>query len=82
MELSRIMEMPYNPNLLHITPRDERLGYKHVFQVQPTKETADGRIRDLEGMWGDDDIYIDNDADLLMTHLENYYNGSTQPTNP
>ena len=83
MELSKIMEMPHNPNLLHITPRDERLGYKHVFQVQPTKETADGRIRDLEGMWGDDEIFIDNDAELLMNHLESYYNGTlTQTTTP
>lgn len=59
-------------NLLNITARDSRLGYKHVFQVQPTRDMADSRIRDLLGMWDDNQIWIDNDVALLAKHLDDY----------
>lgn len=74
-KLSNLNKYDSDPELLHITTRDERLGYKHVFQVQPTKEVANGRIRDLDGMWEDNQIWIDNDAQLLMDHLSKYYGG-------
>lgn len=72
-KVDKLKELEFDPELLHFTGRDERLGYKHVFQVQPTKDVAEGRIRDLAGMWNDNQIYMDNDAQLLMNHLENYY---------
>lgn len=50
---------------LHITPKDERLGYKHVFQVASTGDTADSCIRSFFGMWEDDVIYTDNDVSLI-----------------
>lgn len=59
--------------LLTITPRDERLGYKHVFQVQPTKTTVNERIRSPMGLFEDEQIYTNNDAHLLLNHLKEYY---------
>lgn len=73
MKVDKLKELEFDPELLHFTPRDERLGYKHVFQVQPTKDLAEGRIRDLAGMWGDNQIYMDNDAQELINHISNYF---------
>lgn len=73
MKIDKLKELDYNPELLHFTARDERLGFKHTFQVQPTKDVAEGRIRDLAGMWAENEIFIDNDAQLLMDHLSDYY---------
>lgn len=60
-------------DLCTITPRDEMLGYKHVFQVQPTKATIHERIRAPMGMWDDSEFYIDNDVNKLMARLDEYY---------
>lgn len=73
MKVDKLKELEFDPELLHFSPRDERLGYKHVFQVQPTKEISEGRIRDLAGMWEDNQIYMDNDAQLLLDHINRYF---------
>lgn len=72
-DINKLKEHDYDPEMLHITERDERLGYKHVFQVQPTKEVTGGRIRDLLGMWQDNQIWMDNDVNLLAQHLDKYF---------
>jgi hypothetical protein len=61
-----------NP-LLTITARDEILGYKHVFQTQPTKETKAERLRGPIGMWSIEETYIDNDIQLVIDRLHQYY---------
>ena len=60
-------------DLLTITPRDEQLGYKHVFQVQLTKDTVNERIRAPMGLWNDGETYIDNDCDKVLQRLREYY---------
>lgn len=64
---------PYKSGLLHITPQDEMLGYKHVFQTQLTKATIGERIRSPMGMFSVAETYMDNDAGLLLSHLQEYY---------
>lgn len=59
--------------LMEITAKDEALGYKHVFQVEPTKKTAYERIRAPMGMWDDNETFIDNDVDKLIQRLDEYY---------
>ena len=59
--------------LLNITPQDEMLGYKHVFQVQLTKDTVNERIRAPMGLWGPKEFYIDNDCNLVLQRLKEYY---------
>lgn len=65
----------YKNDLLHISEDDELVGYKHVFQTRLTKETTGERIRAPMGMFTREQTYIDNDAQLLLDHLNQYYNG-------
>lgn len=59
--------------LLNITPQEEALGFKHVFQVQLTRATTGDRIRSPLGMFGPDQVYIDNDAQKLLDFMGEYY---------
>lgn len=63
----------YKSDLLTITPDDELVGYKHVFQTRPTKETVGERIRSPMGLFGVNETFIDNDAHLLLQHMNAYY---------
>lgn len=65
---------PFENPLLTITPQDERLGYKHVFQTQLTKDTANERIKANMGMWDYKETYINNDVQILLDRLNEYYN--------
>jgi AAA domain len=63
----------YGSDLLTITDEDRELGYKHVFQTRPTKETVGERIRSPMGMFSRGQTYIDSDAQLLLDHLNAFY---------
>lgn len=63
----------YGSKLLNITDEEKELGYKHVFQTRPTKTTVGERIRSPMGMFDKSETYIDNDAQLLLDHLTEYY---------
>lgn len=63
----------YGSKLLTITDEEKELGYKHVFQTRPTKSTVGERIRSPMGMFDKAETYIDNDAQLLLDHLTDFY---------
>lgn len=63
----------YSSDLLNITEQDELLGYKHVFQTQPTRQTIGERIRSPIGLFTQQETYMDNDAALLLQRLQDYY---------
>lgn len=63
----------YHSDLLSISETDQMLGYKHVFQTQLTKTTIGERIRSPMGMFTREQTYMDNDAGLLLKHLNEYY---------
>lgn len=63
----------YQNDLLRITEEDEMLGFKHVYQTKLTKETVNERIRASMGMWDTKETFIDNDAQLLLDRLHEYY---------
>jgi hypothetical protein len=63
----------YHSSLLHITPEDEELGYKHVFQTRPTKTTIGEKIRSPMGMFEKAQTFIDNDVQILLDHLGAFY---------
>ena len=71
IELSDLAK--FDQNLLTITPEDEALGYKHVFQTQLTKSTTGERIRSPMGMFSQDQTFMDNDVQKLLDHLDEYY---------
>lgn len=64
---------PYKSALLVITPEEEALGFKYVFQVKLTKDTVNERIRSPLGMWKTEETYIDNDMNLVINRLHEYY---------
>ena len=66
---------PYleNNKLLTLSPKEERIGVKYVFQTDLTKETLSEKIRSPMGLWTDDELYINNDISLITQRLSEYY---------
>lgn len=63
----------YGSKLLEITEEERELGYKHVFQTRPTKQTTGYRVRSPMGMFDKAETFIDNDAQKLLDHLNEFY---------
>lgn len=63
----------YTNDLLPITDDDEIQGYKHVFQTQLTKKTVGERIRGPMGLFTRAQTYIDNDCQLVLDKLHEFY---------
>ena len=63
----------YKNDLLTITPEEERLEFKYCYQTQLTKETVNERIRGPLGMWLPNETFIDNNAQLILDRLKQYY---------
>lgn len=66
------LEKYQNP-LLTVTPEEEALGFKYVFQTKLTKETVGERIRGPLGMWDTKETFIDNNIQLVLDRLHDYY---------
>lgn len=60
-------------DLLTITPEEEEDGVKYVFQTRITKETAGSKMRSAMGLWGRNELFIDNDLDLVFKRLNKFY---------
>ena len=63
----------YQSDLLTITPEEQALGFKYVFQTKLTKETVGERLRGPLGMFDTQETFIDNNAQLVMDRLHEYY---------
>lgn len=63
----------YKNDLLHITAKDETTGLKYCFQTQLTKTTLNKKIRGPDDLFTLDETYIDNDAQLVLDKLTEYY---------
>lgn len=63
----------YQNDHLIITPEEEALGFKYVFQTQLTKETVNERIRSPMDLWSRNETFIDNDAQFVLDQLDEYY---------
>lgn len=59
--------------LLTVTPEEEMLGFKHVFQTRITKQTTADRIRGPLDMWLVCESFINNDIKLVSDRLNQYY---------
>lgn len=69
----------YKSPLLTITPEEEALGFKYVFQTKLTKETVNERLRGPLGMWDTNETFIDNNMQLVFNRLDEYYGTSSAP---
>lgn len=63
----------YQSDLLTITPEEEALGFKYVFQTKLTKETVGERLRGPLGMFSTKETYTDNNVQLMLDRLHEYY---------
>lgn len=63
----------YHSDLLTITPEEEALGFKYVFQTKITKDTVNERLRGPLGLFDTKQTYIDNNMQLVFDRLQEYY---------
>ena len=63
----------YQSSLLNITPEEEALGYKYVYQTKLTKETVHERLRGPMGMFDTKETFIDNNIQAVLDRLDEYY---------
>ena len=71
MPLNKLKD--FASDMLTITEEEEMLGYKHVFQTRLTKDTVNERMRSSMGMWNIKETYIDNNAQLVIDKLHQFY---------
>lgn len=64
----------YKSDLLNITDDDKLVNFKYVFQTRLTKNTTGERIRSPMGLFTRDETYMDNDCQILLDHLNQFYN--------
>jgi hypothetical protein len=63
----------YGSELLTITPEEEALGFKYVFQTKITKDTVNERLRGPLGLFDTKETFIDNNMQLVLDRLKEYY---------
>ena len=63
----------YTSDLLVITPEEQALGFKYVFQTKLTKETVKERLRGPLGMFENSETFTDNNMQLIFDRLHEYY---------
>lgn len=63
----------YGSALLNITPEEEALGFKYVFQTKITKDTVNERLRGPLGLFDTKETFIDNNMQLVLNRLQEYY---------
>jgi hypothetical protein len=63
----------YQSKLLTITPEEESLGMKYVFQTRLTKETVNERLRSPLGLFSIPETFTDNNVQLILDRLVEYY---------
>ena len=75
----RSMQIPvkklegFENDLLHITDEEREDGVKYVFQTRITKDSAGEKMRSAMGLWNRDELYIDNDLQLVFNRLKEFY---------
>lgn len=63
----------YKSELLIITPEEEALGFKYVFQTKITKDSVNERLRGPLGLFETKETFIDNNIQLVLDRLKDYY---------
>jgi len=63
----------YSSPMLKITSEEEALGFKYVYQTRITKESVNERLRGPLGLFETKETFIDNNIQLVLNRLKNYY---------
>lgn len=60
-------------DLLTITDEEREDGVKYVFCTRITKDFTGEKMRSPMGLWGRNELYIDNDTALVFARLKQYF---------
>lgn len=71
MPIAKLKE--YNTPLLTYSPQEELTGMKYVFSTILTKESIGDRTRAPLDFWSIDEIYIDNDIQIVLDRMDEFY---------
>ena len=71
--ISKLTDKTAKSKLCVLTQREKDLEHKYVFQTQLTKETINERIKGPFGMWDTSETFIDNNLQLVLDRLHEYY---------
>jgi hypothetical protein len=71
--LSKLSDIVAKSPLFNVSEEDKITGFKYVFQTRLTKETVNERIRSPIGMWALNETFIDNNLQLVINRLHEYY---------
>lgn len=63
-------------DLLTITDRERKTGLKYVFQTYTTAGSLGEKMRSAMDLWSEEELYIDNDLNLVFERLNSYYGRS------
>ena len=63
----------YSSELLTITPEEEAVGFRYVFQCKLTKDTVNERLRSPLGLFETKETFIDNNMQAVLNRLHDYY---------
>lgn len=63
----------YPNDLLKITDTEREDGVKYVFQTRITKDSTGEKMRSAMGLWSREELYIDNDLQLVFERLNKFY---------
>lgn len=63
----------YGSPLLTITPEEEALGFKYVFQTKITRDSVNERLRGPLGLFDTKETFINNNMQLVLNRLHEYY---------
>ena len=63
----------YGSELLVITPEEQAMEFKYVFQTKITKETVSERLRGPLGLFSTKETFTDNNMQLILDRLHEYY---------
>lgn len=69
----KVEDLVEGSKLLNITDRERALGFKHVYQTEVTKSTMNTRIRGPMMMWAENETFIDNDIQMVIDRMDEYY---------
>lgn len=63
----------FGNGLLNVTEREKRKGFKYVFQTDVSSNAVDEKIRSPIDLWKEEELYIDNDCQVVLDRLTEYY---------
>ena len=63
----------YPNDFLTITDNEREDGMKRVFVTRMTKDTLGHKIRSSFELWKREELYIDNNINNVITHIQDYY---------